>query len=59
MFEVKRQFLDLYGDLVPFLESNSDFTPATCWKLLSILNDPQQNQNLMVELAVMIDAGME
>ena len=44
--------------MVPFLESNSDFAPATRGKLLSILNDPQQNQNLMVELAVTIDAGM-
>ena len=57
-FEVLKQLLDPFGDLIPFLESNLDFAPATHGKLLAILNDPQQKQKLMIELAVTIDAGM-
>ena len=57
-FEVLKQVLDLFGDLLPFLEEHTDFPPATRGKLLGMLNDPQQKPYLMVELAVTIDAGM-
>lgn len=36
--EVMKQLLELFGDVVPFL----DISPATRGKLLSILEDQQQ-----------------
>ena len=50
--------LNLFGDIIPFLESDADFSTATRGKLLAVLNDPQQKPYLMVELAVTIDASM-
>lgn len=50
-----KQVLDLFGDVLPFLE---DFPPATCAKLLDMLNDPRQKPYLMVELAVTIITGL-
>ena len=57
-FEVMKQLLDLFGDVLPFLELNTSISPATRGKLLSILHDPHEKSHLMVELAVTIDAGM-
>ena len=57
-WEVMKELMELFGDVVPFLQTNSDLAPATRAKLLSILNDPQQMCFLQVELAVTIDAGM-
>lgn len=54
-FEVLKQVLDLFGNVVPFLESNADFSPATH---IAMLYDTQQKPYLMVGLAVTIDAGM-
>lgn len=51
-----KQVLDLFGDLFPFLEDNTDFPPATHGKLLAMLNDPQLKPYLMAELAVTLDA---
>ena len=51
-----KQVLDLFGDVLPFLDENTGFSPATRAKLLDMLNDPQQKPYLMVELAVTIDA---
>ena len=53
-----KQLLDLFGDIQPFLESNTDISPATRAKLLSMFSDEQQKSYLMVELAVTIDAAM-
>lgn len=53
-----KQVLDLFGDVLPFLEENTGFSPATRAKLLDMLNDPQQKPYLMVELAVTIDTGI-
>ena len=53
-----KQLLDLFGDIKPFLKSNTDISPATRAKLLSMLSDQQQKPHLMVELAVTIDAAM-
>ena len=53
-----KQLLYLFGDLLPFLESNTDVAPATRQKLLTMLNDQQQKPYLMVELAVTVDAAM-
>ena len=57
-FEVMKQLLDLFGDIQPFLESNTDISPATRAKLLSMFSDEQQKSYLMVKLAVTIDAAM-
>ena len=53
-----KQVMDLFGDVVPFLQANTDLAPATRSKLLSILNNPQHMSYLQVELAVTVDAGM-
>ena len=53
-----KQLLDLFGDIQPFLESNTDISPATRAKLLSMFSDEHQKSYLMVELAVTIDAAM-
>ena len=42
--------------LAPFLEENPDLAPATCRKLLGILQDTQKSSKLQLELAVVIDA---
>ena len=57
-FEVLKQLLDLFGDVKPFFELNTNVSLATHGKLLTMLNDQQQKPYLMVELAVTIDAGM-
>ena len=53
-----KQLLDLFGYIQPFLESNTDISPATRAKLLSMFSDEQQKSYLMVELAVTIDVAM-
>ena len=49
--------MNLFGDVLPFLEENPDLAPATRRKLLSILQDSQKNSKLQLELAAVIDAG--
>ena len=56
-FEVMKQVMELFADVQPFLEQ-TNVSPATVEKLLTLLSDPQQKAHLMVELAVTIDAGM-
>lgn len=41
-FEVMKQLLELFGDVLPFLESNTSISLATRGKLLAILQDPQE-----------------
>ena len=41
--EVMKQLLDLFGDVLPFLESNTSMSSAMRGKLLSILHDPQES----------------
>lgn len=56
-WEVYKQLMNLFGDVLPFLEENTDLAPATHRKLLSILQNPQKNSKLQLELAAVIDAG--
>ena len=56
-WEVYQQLMDFFGDVLPFVEENSDLAPATRQKLLSILQDIQKYSNLQLELAAVIDAG--
>lgn len=57
-WEVMNQLMELFGDVTPFLETNTDLSPNTRAKLLSVLTDPQQRTYLQVELAIIVDAGM-
>ena len=34
-----KKLMELFGDVASFLEANSDLSPATRAKLLSVLND--------------------
>lgn len=56
-WEMMNQVLVQYGDIKPFLLENGDVSPATRAKLLEILNDPQQQLLLKMELASVIDVG--
>ena len=56
-WEVYEQLMTLFGDVLPFLEENTDLAPATRQKLLTILQDTQKSLNLQLELAAVIDAG--
>ena len=49
--------MNLFGDVLPFLEENPVLAPATRRKLLSILQDSQKNSKLQLELAAVIDVG--
>ena len=40
-WEIMLQVLEQFGDVEPFLQENSDFSPATRSKLLDILHNPQ------------------
>ena len=56
-WEVYQLLMLLFGDVLPFLEENTDLSPITRQKLLSILQDPQKSTRLQLELAAVIDAG--
>ena len=47
-----------YGDVKPFLEENDDLGPATRKKMLDVLENPQKNALLQLELAITVDAGL-
>ena len=49
--------LVMFGDILPFLEDSSDLGPATCTKMLAILQNQQKKAALMVEMAITVDAG--
>lgn len=52
-----RQLLVQFGDISLFLASGEDFASALRPKLLAVLEDPQQNRLLQLELAATVDAG--
>ena len=56
-WEVCNQVLCQFGDVLPFLQSHPEMSPATTGKLLQLLSDPQRNAFLRVELAALIDCG--
>ena len=49
---------DYFGDVLPFLEENVNLSPATHQKLLDIFENPQDVQDLRLELAAIVDAGI-
>ena len=57
-WEVLKQVLDLFGDVEPFLRENEEICPANRGHLLEISDDPQSCQDLRLELAAVIDAGV-
>ena len=56
MVELYQQLMNLFGDVLPFLEENPDLAPSTCRKLMSILQDSQKNSKFQLELAAVRDA---
>jgi len=52
------QVLEQYGDVEPFLQENSDLSPATQSKLLDILHNPQSLTTFKLELAAVVDMGV-
>ena len=56
-WEVIEQMFVMFGDILLFLEDNSDLGPATHTKTLPILHNPQKKAALMLEMAITVDAG--
>ena len=57
-WEVLKQVLELFADVEPFLRENEEICPANRRHLLEIFDNPQSCQNLRLELAALIDAGV-
>ena len=57
-WEVLKQVSDYFGDVLPFLEGNVNLSPATRQNLLDILENPQDLQDLHLELAAIVDDGI-
>ena len=53
-----KQVLDLFGDVELFLRENEEICPANRGHFLEIFDDPQSCQDLLLELAAVIDAGV-
>ena len=56
-WEVIDQLLKMFRDIQPFLEGNADIGPASRSKMLAILQDSQKKTYLMIEMAIVVDAG--
>ena len=57
-WEVAKQLMELFGDVLPFLECSEDVGLATRAKMREILANPQSKALLQLELAVTVDAGL-
>lgn len=55
-WEIYKQILLYFGDILPFLQEN-DLSPSYRKKALAIFEDNQKNVLLQIELAVVVDAG--
>ena len=53
------QLLEIFGDIQPFLEENSDVGTGCRPRMLAILQDPTKSAYLKVELAAIVDAGKQ
>ena len=51
-----KQIQDLFGDVERFV-ATADLSPAAKLKLQNIINNPTQKSQLMVKLAITVDAG--
>ena len=54
-WEHLKQVSDYFGDVAPFLQENENLSPLIRQHLLEIINDPQDLQDLRLELGVMVD----
>ena len=52
-----KQVMIYFGDIHPFLTENEDIGPALRPKLLIMLNDPQKNALIQLEMADAVDWG--
>ena len=57
-WEVLRQVSEYFGDVEPLLHENDEVSPANCRGFLEIFDDPQSCQDLRLELAALVDAGV-
>ena len=59
-WEVIKQMMELFGDLLPFLEADDDIGMATrtCKKMLDILKDKDKKSPLKIEIAAAVDGGL-
>lgn len=57
-WEVLNQLLNYFGFVEPFLRENEEICPSNRGHLLEILDNPQKFQDLRLELAALIDAGV-
>ena len=57
-WELINRVMELYGDVLPFLEENEDIGLATRRKMLDILRDQPKRALLLVELAATVDGGL-
>ena len=57
-WEILRQVADFFGDVEPFLRENETICPANRQHLLNIIDNPQDLQDLRLELAAIVDAGV-
>ena len=53
-----KQLMELFEDVLPFLECSEDVGLATRAKMREILANPQSKALLQLELAVTVDAGL-
>ena len=58
-WEVMKQVLEYFGDVVPFLRENEqdDLAPATRGELLNIFRNEADAKDLELELAALVDGG--
>lgn len=56
-WEVCHQVLWQFGDILPFLQSHPEFSPATTARLLELLSDAHRMAHLQLELAAVVDCG--
>ena len=50
-WEVCSQVLCQFGDVLPFIQNNTNFSPATTAKLMQLLGNTQKYTYLQLELA--------
>ena len=57
-WEILQQAFCYFGDIEPFLRENEEMSPAMRRHLLEIFDDHQDAQDLRLELAAVVDAGV-
>ena len=57
-WELLKQVSDYFDDVAPFLQDNENLSPLIRQRLLEIVNDPEDLQDLRLELGVMVDVGV-